>query len=89
MSLIGQFASRCLASTQLKSRSANILGYLEQGDPAGSQVFAQLTEQAASQCPDTQIVLSGYRYDVSTSIYDTQLIAIAVKERNSSTTALR
>jgi cutinase len=40
--------------------SASILGYLEGGDATGSRSLASLTEQAASQCPHTQIVLSGY-----------------------------
>ena len=39
---------------------ANILGYLEGGDPGGAATTASLLEQAASQCPYTQIVLSGY-----------------------------
>ena len=41
---------------------ATIVGYLEGGDKGGAATLAALTEQAASQCPGTQIVLSGYRY---------------------------
>jgi cutinase len=41
---------------------ATIAGYLEGGDPAGATTLASLVNLAVSQCPSTQIVLSGYRY---------------------------
>ena len=41
---------------------ATIAGYLEGGDKGGAATLAALAEQAATQCPNTQIVLSGYRY---------------------------
>jgi cutinase len=47
---------------------ATILGYLEGGDPAGATTLANLTNLAVTQCPDTQIVLSGYRYAVQSKL---------------------
>lgn len=44
---------------------ATILGYLQGGDSEGAMTVARLIEQAASSCPLTQIVLSGYRYRFS------------------------
>ena len=41
--------------------SASIAGFLEGGDPAGSATMASLVEQAITQCPNTKIVMSGYR----------------------------
>jgi cutinase len=47
---------------------ATIAGYLEGGDPAGAATLANLTNLAVTQCPDTQIVLSGYRYAVQSKL---------------------
>jgi cutinase len=47
---------------------AAILGYLEGGDPAGAATLANLTNLAVTQCPDTQIMLSGYRYAVQSML---------------------
>jgi cutinase len=40
---------------------ASILGFLEGGDAAGSILMANLTTQAMARCPNSKIVLSGYR----------------------------
>ncbi|KAL0932123.1 carbohydrate esterase family 5 protein [Colletotrichum truncatum] len=42
------------------SYSASIFGFLQGGDPAGSTTMANLVSQAATRCPNTKIVLSGY-----------------------------
>ncbi|KAH8759009.1 cutinase [Diaporthe sp. PMI_573] len=40
--------------------AADIFGFLAGGDAAGSQLMANLTARASTQCPNTKIVLSGY-----------------------------
>ena len=42
--------------------AADVAGFLEGGDPAGSQTMADLVNQAFTQCPSTKVVMSGYRY---------------------------
>lgn len=39
---------------------ANVTGFLIGGDPDGSLLMAQLAEEAYCDCPDTNLVLSGY-----------------------------
>lgn len=41
---------------------ADIGGYLIGGSPSGATTLANLVNTAATKCPNTQIVLSGYRY---------------------------
>ncbi|CAI6327552.1 unnamed protein product [Periconia digitata] len=40
--------------------AANVFGFLLGGDPAGVTKMGELINQAATQCPSTKIVLSGY-----------------------------
>jgi len=40
---------------------ATIPQFLEGGDPTGSALMAKLVGQASTQCPNTAIVVSGYR----------------------------
>lgn len=40
---------------------AEIAGYLIGGSPSGARTLASLVNTAATKCPNTQIVLSGYR----------------------------
>lgn len=41
---------------------ANVQGFLAGGDANGSKSMAQLVTQAMTQCPNTKVVMSGYRY---------------------------
>lgn len=41
--------------------AADILGYVQGGSAEGGRSMKALTERAARQCPNAQIVLSGYR----------------------------
>jgi cutinase len=40
--------------------SASVLGFLQGGDPAGITTMTSLIAQAATKCPSTKIVVSGY-----------------------------
>jgi hypothetical protein len=41
---------------------ANVQGFLAGGDKQGSQTMAQDVQAAAAQCPNSKIVMAGYRY---------------------------
>lgn len=41
--------------------AASIAGFLEGGDPAGAATMANDVTATANACPDTKIVMSGYR----------------------------
>jgi len=41
---------------------ASIQGFLASGDTNGSQLMAQLVGEAMQKCPNTKVVISGYRY---------------------------
>ena len=41
--------------------AASLLRYLEGGDRQGAATMAQDVESAAASCPETKIVMSGYR----------------------------
>jgi cutinase len=49
-------------NTQGVKYPASIGGYLARGDKAGGMLMAKLAMQAHKQCPNSHIVLSGYRF---------------------------
>lgn len=62
---------------------ADFIGFFEGGDNGGSATMASLAAQAVAQCPQTQIVLSGYRFVIRLVMWlrVTDFHSI-VKERN-------
>lgn len=47
---------------------ADIVGYLEGGNPDGAKQLVNLVTTASTKCPNTQIVLSGYRQVVASLV---------------------
>lgn len=43
--------------------AANVAGFLQGGDPKGAATMTSDINAVASACPNTKIVMSGYRYD--------------------------
>ena len=43
------------------SYDAGVVGYLVGGDPAGATTMAKMVTQTLQKCPNTKIILGGYR----------------------------
>lgn len=52
---------------------ADIPGYLDGGSKEGADTMAGLVSDAVTKCPDTKIVISGYRYDIQRSLEDASI----------------
>lgn len=67
---------------------ADVAGFLAGGDAGGSKDMAQMVTQAVADCPDSDVVMVGYRYvhpcDHVFS-YSSQLMSGTVREGSSST----
>lgn len=60
IALQGAIGGRSLAFIGVEY-AASIGGFLEGGDPVGARMMAADVTSAANSCPNTQIVMSGYR----------------------------
>lgn len=62
-----QAIARLIGSDKLSVQGvdypAGIFGFLFGGDAGGAKKMTSLVERAFSQCPQTRVVMSGYRYD--------------------------
>ncbi|PQE15609.1 cutinase protein [Rutstroemia sp. NJR-2017a BBW] len=47
-------------SMQGVTYAADVAGFLQGGDPAGSQTMANMVTSTLSSCPNTKVVMSGY-----------------------------
>jgi cutinase len=59
---LAQFVGASNLAVQGVDYPADIPGFLAGGDATGSMTMAQLVTQAMMQCPNTKVVISGYRY---------------------------
>jgi hypothetical protein len=63
------------------SYDADVVGYLIGGDPAGATTMAQMVTQTLQKCPNTKIILGGYRcVDIILAIAYATLIVLIVRE---------
>jgi cutinase len=65
---------------------ASIAGFEEGGDPNGARTMATDVTNAANSCPDTAIVMSGYRLDLTVLfvfLFPQQCPFVTAKARNS------